>query len=124
MSDTGSQIPISKHYVLKEHSRYGQPRYETYLGLDKYLMEGPSRFSRFSAPSPSDVIELGLNPDSIAMVDFEGGPDFYVTNFYFPYSRRKCPRRQLRIVELELPQELQRESWLAVVIHTKDLRSK
>jgi|688.fasta_scaffold00026_192 hypothetical protein len=110
------------HRICKEMSRYGRPRYETYLGVGKYLLEGHSTFSRFSGPAPSDVIELGLSPDCIAMVDFEGGPDLHVTSYYYPGLPGKRTRGRFKIIELEMPQELQKENWLAVVIHTKEQR--
>lgn len=106
--------------ILKGYSRYGQPRYETFLGNGAYLLEGPSLFTRYALPSPDEVFHLGVMPDDISMVDFEGGPDLTLTQTYYPGPDRKKTKRRLKITRLEVQTPTEKD-WTAVVIYTREI---
>ncbi len=114
------KVPEGK--ILKAHSRYGEPRYETYLGNGAYLLEGPSRCTRSALPSQEELFHTGMMPDDLAMVDFEGGPDLYVTSTYYPGPANKRTKQRLRITKLEFYKSPEpKENWAAVIIYTKEL---
>lgn len=105
--------------ILKGYSWYGKPRFETHLGNGTYLLEGFSKLTRYAFPSPEEVFHLGIMPDDISMVDFEGGPDLMLTQTYYPGPGfdRKRTKYKFKITKFEL-QPHQEKDWTAVVIYT------
>ena len=89
--------------ILKHHSRYRQPRWETECSPGVFLLEGPSNFSRYAGMDALQE-QLADSRHSLGMIDFEGGPCYFVGDIYYPGPENQrglpAPRKIIGLYEL------------------------